>query len=77
MHSNWLTIPRPSSIFPGPKRSDVTCPGSVQTDSATPIVPTISDAHFASAATSASERPAAAAAPATCLSQRVRICKTN
>lgn len=63
--SNELTIPRPSSINPGPNRSDVTCPGSVQTDKATPIVPTSSDACCASAATSARERPAAAAAPAT------------
>jgi len=39
--------------------------------------PTISDAHFASVATSARERPAAAAAPATCLSQRERIYRTN
>lgn len=60
-----LTIPRPSSIFPGPKRSEVTCPGNVQTDNATPIVPTISDARLASAATSARGRPQAAAAPAT------------
>lgn len=65
MQNYQLTIPRPSSIFPGPKRSDVTWPGSVQTERATPIVPTISDAYFASAATSSRERPAAAAAPAT------------
>lgn len=60
-----LTIPRPSSIFSGPKRSDVAWPGSVQTDNATPIVPITSDACWASAATSARDRPAAAAAPAT------------
>lgn len=59
------TTPSPSSIFSGPKRSDVACPGSEQTVSATPMVPTISDACFASAATSSKERPAAAAAPAT------------
>jgi len=41
----------------------------VQTLKATPIVPTISDACLASAATSSRERPAAAAAPATWLSQ--------
>lgn len=72
MQNYQLTIPRPSSIFPGPKRSDVTRPGSVPTDRATPIVPTISDACFASAATSSTERPAAAAAPATCHIQQKR-----
>ena len=60
-----LTIPRPSSIFLGPKRSEVTCPGNVQTESATPIVPTTSDACFASAATATRDKPASAAAPAT------------
>lgn len=64
-----LTIPRPSSIFPGPKRSEVAWPGNVQTDNATPIVPTISDARLASAATASRERPDAAAAPAICVSQ--------
>lgn len=37
----------------------------MQTDNATPIVPITSDARLASAATSARDRPAAAAAPAT------------
>jgi len=37
----------------------------VQTESATPIVPTTSDACFASAATAARDKPASAAAPAT------------
>lgn len=37
----------------------------MHTDKATPIVPTISDACFASAATSASDKPASAAAPET------------
>lgn len=58
-------MPSPSSIFPAPKRSEGLWPGKVHTDNATPIVPIISDAHFASAATSLRERPAAAAAPAT------------
>ena len=70
-----LTIPRPSSICFGPKRSDVTCPGNVQTESATPIVPTTSDACFASAATSARDKPASAAAPATCGSNKLNIKK--
>lgn len=64
-----LTIPRPSSIFPGPKRSDVTRPGKLQTDNATPIVPIISAACFASAATAEREKPQAAAAPATFIMQ--------
>lgn len=44
----------------------MTWPGNVQTDNATPIVPTNSDACCASADTSPRERPQAAAAPATC-----------
>lgn len=60
-----LTIPRPSSIFPCPSRSEVCWPGTVHTVKATPIVPTIPATRRASAATTAKLRPAAAAAPAT------------
>lgn len=60
-----LTMPKPSSIFPGPSRSEVFCPGNVHTDNATPIVPTSPATRRASAATSTRGRPAAATAPAT------------
>lgn len=58
-------MPKPSSIFPGPSRSEVFCPGTVHTVKATPIVPTIPATRRASAVTSARGRPSAAAAPAT------------
>lgn len=60
-----LTMPKPSSIFPGPSRSEVFCPGRVHTVKATPIVPTIPAIRRAISAISGSGRPAAAAAPAT------------
>jgi len=60
-----ITMPRPSSIFPGPSRSEVFCPGIVHTVKATPIVPTIPATRRATSATSGRGRPAAAAAPAT------------
>lgn len=58
-------MPKPSSIFPGPSRSEGFCPGIVHTVNATPIVPTISATRFATVVTSVSDCPAAAAAPAT------------